>query len=142
MLRGRQSGFTLLEALVALVILATTFTAVWEWFGTSIQATRKIEHALAMPETVSQFLIHLDMESLQEDVQGTVNIGRYQVEWTAQPDRTNTQEQSRRQPAWVVTLFSVSASVYQDGQLIEKFETKVFRQWRDPAYVEFPPRLR
>lgn len=135
---NRSSGFTILEALIALVILSSTFAVVWEWFGTSIQATRKIEHAMAMPETISQFLIYLELESLEETHHGSVEIGRYTVTWDANPIRQNNQEPQRRQPAWIVTLFTVDVSVYTDGKLVEQFKTKTYRQWRDPSFVELP----
>ena len=42
----KKNGFTLIETLVALIILTGAFAVVWNWFGTSTIATNKIERAI------------------------------------------------------------------------------------------------
>lgn len=133
----REKGFSLVEAIVALVVLSLVFTAVWGWFGTAATSTARIERALALPEVFSQFVVNLELESLRNTNSGVYNIGDYQVRWQAEPEKDSRQEAYRRQPAWIITLYRINAQISRQGRVVSSFNTKLVQQWRDPDYVEF-----
>jgi type II secretory pathway pseudopilin PulG len=132
-----SGGFSLVEAIVALVVLSLVFTAVWGWFGTAVTSTSRIERALALPEVFSQFVVNLELESLRETSSGVYNIGDYQVQWQAVIEKNSSQESYRRQPAWIIALYSIEAQVNRQGNPVGEFNTKLVQQWRDPDYVQF-----
>jgi prepilin-type N-terminal cleavage/methylation domain-containing protein len=136
--KSTKHGFSLIEAIVALVVLSLVFTSVWGWFGTAATSTQRIESAVAMPEVFSQFIINLELESLEEVRNGQFVISDYEVNWTSIPQRQSNNETYRRQPKWIVTLFDVQADVTRNGKIISSFNTKTVRQWHDPDYIEPP----
>jgi prepilin-type N-terminal cleavage/methylation domain-containing protein len=130
-------GFSLVEAIVALVVLALVFSAVWGWFGTAATSTSRIERALALPEVFSQFVVRIELEPLRDKSAGVFVIGEYQVQWRAIVERSSKQASYRRQPAWIVTLYTIDAEVSHQGMAVSTFSTKLVQQWQDPDYVEF-----
>jgi general secretion pathway protein I len=65
---GRKDGFTLLEVLVAFVLLATTVTVVLQLFSTGIKALSASEdYASAVVRTESKMREVLDNEQLSEN---------------------------------------------------------------------------
>ena len=132
----KQAGFSLIEAIVALVILSLVFTAVWGWFGTAITSSAKIENAVALPQVFSQFTVQLELENLASKNTGEYAIGDYQVQWQASVARNSANEPYRRQPAWIVTLYNIKASIWLRGRQIDNFTTQIVQQQRDPNYID------
>jgi prepilin-type N-terminal cleavage/methylation domain-containing protein len=130
-------GFSLVEAIVALVVLSLVFTAVWGWFGVAATSTTRIERALALPEVFSQFVVRIELESLDETTSGTYNIGDYQVAWQAVAEKSSDKQAYRKQPAWIVTLYSIEAQISRQGMAVSAFSTKLVQQSIDPEYVEY-----
>lgn len=127
-----SKGFTLIEALVALVILSTSFAVVWGWFGTVATNTQKMERAFRMPLLFEEFTQYLALETMQQKRQGEVTIDGYKITWQASVERSSDNELYRRQPNWIVVLFSINAYVFYEGQQVTEFNTKVVRYWPDP----------
>jgi general secretion pathway protein J len=132
-----NTGFSLVEAIVALVVLSFVFTAVWGWFGTALTSTARIEQALSLPEVFTQSMVNIELEPLQERLYGENQVGTYLVRWSATPERSSNKEHYRRQPAWIVTLFKVQAQIIHNDREVSSFTTKVVRQWPDPEYIDF-----
>lgn len=132
-----DKGFSLVEAIVALVVLSLVFSAVWGWFGTAATSTSSIERALGLPEVFSQFRVRLELETLRDTSNGEYQIGQYQVRWQAKENRNSKQETYRRQPAWIVSLYEVEGQISRGGKTIDTFTTQLVQQWRDPDYIEF-----
>jgi hypothetical protein len=132
-----SAGFSLVEAIVALVILSLVFTAIWGWFGTALTSTTRIEQALSLPEVFTQSMVNIELEPLQKKLNGETQVGDYLVRWSATPEKDSTQEHYWRQPAWVVTLFKIQGQVIHKDREITSFTTKVVRQWPNPNYVDF-----
>ena len=133
-----ERGFSLVEAIVALVVLSLVFTATWGWFGTATTSTKRIEQALALPDVFSQFIVRIELEDLQSLQSGSYQIGQYEVVWQASVDRQSDKELYRRQPAWIVALFNINVSIFADGNIVSEFQTKALKQWRDPTYIAPP----
>jgi prepilin-type N-terminal cleavage/methylation domain-containing protein len=131
-----NKGFSLLEAIVALVVLSLVFTSVWQWFGTASQSTQRIEQAIALPGVLSQMSVLLDMEPLDVNRQGVFLINGFAVSWEAIPIQSSDDFELRKQPAWIVTLFAVNVSISKKQKVVSTFTTKAIRQYPDPSYVD------
>ena len=128
----RIAGFTLLEALVALVVLSFVFTGVWDWFGTALRTTNRIEESVALPHAFDQYLDYMSLESLEEDLSGKVQIDNFIFHWTASVNRQSDQEFYRRQSNRIVTLFDIHVRIFQGQRFVDDISTQLVRQWRDP----------
>ena len=128
----RIAGFTLLEALVALVVLSFVFTSVWDWFGTALRTTSRIEESVALPHVFEQYLDYMSLESLKDEVSGKVQIDDFIFHWQATVNRQSDQEIFRRQPNRVVTLFDLHVRIFQGERFVDDISTQLVRHWRDP----------
>lgn len=131
----KASGFTLLESLVALVILSTVFAFVWEWFGTAVITSRKIEAAVELPFIYEQAQDQLQLEDFNVSNQGSFQLNEFKVIWEAKELRNSTTELFRKNPAWIVALYEVTLTFEKNGSAILKTNTKIVKQWRDVSYV-------
>jgi type II secretory pathway pseudopilin PulG len=133
---SKKLGFSLIEAIVALIILSLVFTTIWGWFGTAIRTSARIEQAVALPQIFSQFTVQLELENLTNKNSGEYVIGDYQVQWQASVAKSSVNEVYRRQPAWIVTLYNINASIWLKGRQIESFSSQVVQQQPDPNYFD------
>ncbi|MBD1389802.1 prepilin-type N-terminal cleavage/methylation domain-containing protein [Neiella sp. HB171785] len=129
-------GFSLIEAMVALVVLSLVFTAIWNWMGVAANSTQRIEQTLAMPELFEQFIAHMELENLQTTREGEFDIGDYRLVWQATEARRSDQEYYRRQPFWLVVLFDVNVEVSQADRVVARFDTQIVRYWEDPNFFD------
>ena len=130
-----HKGFTLLESLVALVILATSFAFVWEWFGTAVITSQKIETAVELPLVYDQAHAHLMSINFNEEDEGTIDINTYTISWKATQTRSSINEPYRKNPAWVVALYDVELTFRKNETLLARTSTQMVKQWRDDTYV-------
>ena len=132
-------GFTLVETLVALVIISTVFASVWTWFGAATISTNKITQAVELPFVVKQFLEHLEQLSLKNTSQGTFTINEYKVQWQSNVVRHTNQEYFHRQQKWLNALYNVNFSIVKNGVVILQSSTQQFQYWKNPSYEPPPP---
>ena len=130
----RSRGFTLVEALVAIVIISSIFTTVWTWFGSATITTKKIENAVEIPFVIDQFLEHLNTQNLNTTPSGEYEYQEYKIVWNASLQRSSQSEFSRRQLAWQLALYNVTLDIYKNDVLLLKTETRKYEQWKDPNY--------
>lgn len=129
-----HNGFTLVETLVALIILSTTFAFVWEWFGTATITSEKIGATIALPLIYDQVHDQLELIDFDNKKQGKMTIDNYTVNWTASANRSNTNEAYRKSSAWIITLYDVSIEFTFGSKVIARVETKLIKQRRDSDY--------
>lgn len=133
----RTKGFTLIESLVALVILSTVFAVTWQWFGVAAIATTKIERTLLLPDAFDALTAHLGESGLREKRSGIFIYKELTLSWEANVKRTSTAEYFRRQPEWLVTLFNVEVEVLTaDESILRRFNFDLLQQWHDPDYID------
>jgi prepilin-type N-terminal cleavage/methylation domain-containing protein len=134
--RSKSKGFTLIEVLVALVILSATFAAVWGWLNTSSATTSKIATRIELQESTQQFLDYLSQQPLEQQASGQFILKDFVFEYEANISRRSDQGGYRRQPAWIVALFDVDIRVFKDNKLISQHRTAEVRYWSDPSYID------
>jgi general secretion pathway protein I len=114
--KGTTAGFTLIEALIALAIVATSLSSIGALIATTVRGTRSIERHLTQLETARVIMTALpDRDQL---VPGNFSGETAGHRWRVDVAPFNAANLSVRQPAWepqavVVTVQSPSGGVLQ-----------------------------
>lgn len=82
--RTRQAGFTLLEAIVALVLISGAGMALFSWINTSIMSLSRIRDANARAEATTNILEYMDRVNPMLAPEGNASLGAYSIRWSAQ----------------------------------------------------------
>jgi len=83
-LQHNQRGFSLLEAIVALVIFAAVGSALYAWIGTTISGLSRIEAARQEAEAMEVGMAVLETVNPMEQAEGSLRAGHYTVAWQAE----------------------------------------------------------
>lgn len=82
MFRSReQAGFTLLEAIVALVLLSSTLAALYTWINTDLIALRRAEAVVATNNAVREVVSQLQLLPFEDNAGGRFRVSGYEVVW-------------------------------------------------------------
>lgn len=81
----RTAGFTLLEAIVAMVLLSGAAMAIFGWINGNVIALNRIHDASARAEATANVLEHLRTVNPMLRPQGEEELGAYRIRWNARP---------------------------------------------------------
>ena len=122
----RQSGFTLLEAIVALVIFSMGALALYSWLGVNLKT---LERVAERRETVA--LTHSALDQVRrinpmETPRGRREIGEVVIEWEAKPVEPprNAVTQIGLPTIFQVGLFALEVRVSRGGAEMERFQVR------------------
>ena len=82
MTRG-QRGFTLLEAIVALVLIGTMGMALFGWINNTLLSLHRIQDANAVAEAKLNALAYMDTVNPMLRPDGKAALGAYRLSWQA-----------------------------------------------------------
>lgn len=85
MRRSRNRGFTLLEAMVALVLIGGAGMALFTWVNSSIVALRRVEDANARNDAMVNVIEYMQAINPMQTPEGKVDFGNYQILWKSEP---------------------------------------------------------
>jgi general secretion pathway protein I len=80
-----QRGFSLLESVVALVIIASAGWALFSWLNASIVSLRRVEDANARSAATVNAVEFMQSVNPMQRPQGQVDLGDTRIRWTATP---------------------------------------------------------
>ena len=83
-----ERGFSLLEALVALVILAGAGMALFSWISGSLASLHRIESANQRSDAEANVIEYMQAVNPTLTPQGHADFGDYAIEWTSEPSST------------------------------------------------------
>ena len=139
MSRRGARGFSLLEAIVALAILATAGLALFASMSQSVQMVARAENARLADSAVRNAVAWMETVNPMETPQGEQELGDVTLRWTAQlaePERDAMT--GYLQPGlYRLGLYDVRLELLQDGQpLTETVVRRVgYRQVREPEQL-------
>lgn len=113
-----QQGFTLLEAIVALVLLAGIGGALFAWISTSMNSLRKVSEYTERQLLVQNALAYMESVNPLQSPKGSAALGRYELRWqatVAQPVRQAIGNQGET-TLFTVGLFNTEVELLQDKQ--------------------------
>ena len=122
----RQSGFTLLEAIVALVIFSMGSLALYSWLGVNIKTLLRVQ---ALRESVALSTSALEAVrglNPMTTPRGRREIGDLAVEWDAKPVEPvrSAVTQIGRPTIFQVGLFAVDVRVLRGGAEVDRFQVR------------------
>jgi len=82
---ARQAGFTLLEAIVALVIFASVGSALYAWITVSLNGITRVEASRQRDEAIQAGLAMIEHVNPMAQPQGELDAGHYTVSWNSEP---------------------------------------------------------
>jgi general secretion pathway protein I len=84
-LRPHQRGFTLIEAIVAMVLIATTGMALFGWLNSNIITLTRVQEVNAESEATQNALDFMATINPMAQPEGQVELGAYKLSWQASP---------------------------------------------------------
>ena len=123
MIRRTQAGFTLLEAIVALVVFTMGALALYGWLSTNIITLDRIRARQQMELTMHSALDLVRRTNPMETPDGQREVGNLRVSSSSvllEPAKPNV-VQSGRPGIFVVGLYQVSVRVSRNGQILQTF---------------------
>lgn len=141
-LKKKQDGFTLLEAIVALVLLSTIGLSLLSWLNSNLISLQRVQAAEQRATVTRNALEFIEVLNPMLQPQGQQVLGNYQLIWQAElvTDARDTIDSFYGTAGFYkVGLYAVNVEVYQQQQLITRFVVRQvgFEQVRKPSLGDF-----
>lgn len=135
-----MAGFTLLEAIVALTILALVMFAAWSWIGNGMRTLERVRDLAPEQAAFDDVLGALERQDLALAASGVVESGSYRVEWRSTPAYPARQGRTSAGGAgrWLLTLYDVDLRAYAGGRLVAAPRVRVLQYVKAPVVVAEP----
>jgi len=111
-----MGGFTLIEVVVALVILATSGLMLFAWINQNLQTASRLRDAQARAQLQLEGVSWLRLVNPAQRPQGELREGELRLSWTAtlvEPPRNEFDFGGSLLPRWELGLYRVRASLQQ-----------------------------
>ena len=83
-MRRFESGFSLMEAIVALVILSAGLMATYSWFDQGIKALIKVDNLALEESVIKESIERLELQDFANQDEGVFVWKDYRVDWHAE----------------------------------------------------------
>jgi len=80
----RQRGFTLLEAIVAMTIFATSAISLYAWLNSMLIGTARFDALASETDDINNAVEYLQLVNPSEQPSGSLQIGGAEVSWTSE----------------------------------------------------------
>ena len=122
----RSAGFTLLEAVVALVVFAVAGGALYGLFGTNLTALGRSGDVAAQAPVVRQALAQLEAVNPWHEPDGQLVVDGYQVVWRAELAAPVRQGQSPfGTGGYDLGIYDVQLEVSNQGRRLGVWQTRL-----------------
>lgn len=125
-----QQGFSLLEAIVALILIATTGMALFSWINTNLITLHHVQQTQQRHEAIRNALAFIDTINPLEKPQGEESVGLYIFRWEA--DAVWLPKDGKG--LYQLGLYDTKVEVFSDKELLARFTLRQvgFKQVRQP----------
>lgn len=129
-----QKGFSLLEAIVALVILAGTCMALFAWINTSLTQLRRAELYSEAAPVIASATQYLKTVDLDQRPSGTFSSGSISVDWEASPlEHDVTRSAAYGNSNFLLSLYNVNLAVRSTTGKLPAFHTRIVKYRLKPG---------
>jgi general secretion pathway protein I len=132
----KQQGFSLLEAIVALILIVTVGMALLSWVNTNLITLDRVQHTYQRNEAIRNALVFMSIVNPLEKPKGKEQVGIYQLSWEAKAielpkDGTSTLGYLS---LYQISLYDTEVKVSLEEALLARFTLRQvgFKQVREP----------
>lgn len=120
------AGFTLLEAIVAMVVFSMGAIALYAWLGANLLTLQRVAERRESVALVAAALDAVRRINPMETPRGRRDFGGIEVAWEAEPvePARNAVTQIGQPSLFSVGLYTLQVRVLRDGKEIEQFEVR------------------
>lgn len=121
-----MAGFTLLEAIIALVVFSMGALALYGWLGVNLDTLQRVEASQKRIAMVQSGIDVLRRVNPMEEPRGEIQIESYVFAWEAEPVEAIREAVSQVGLAipFNVGLYDLEVRVLQNGQERERFRVR------------------
>ena len=120
-----QRGFTLIEAIVAMVLIASTGMALFSWINSNIITLNRVQQANAESAATTSALDYMSVVNPMDKPEGQAVLGPYRLRWksTASTEPRDGAGYPYGISQFQLALYSTQVQIYKaDGQVWFNFE--------------------
>lgn len=141
--RGRRlsAGFTLLEVVVALVILASAGLVLFSWISQNLATASRLKDAQVRAQLHTEGVAWLATLNPAAEPEGELEQGGLRLQWRStlvEPMRPEDTYGGNLTPRWLLGLYRVQASITRlDTGLVAQWQQQV-AGWKPAMYATVP----
>jgi len=132
----KSQGFTLLEAIVALVLIATTGMALFSWINTNLLNLQRVQSFQQRHDAIQSALAFIEAVNPLEKPTGKETVGSYVITWQAETLKPPQYGISHFGNIGIfhVGLYATTIEVKQEESLLAQFTVRQmgYKQMRRP----------
>ena len=130
----RQQGFSLLEAIVALTILAGATMALFGWIGGSLAQLTRAESYIDAAPTLQSAVNYLKLKDLGNNPQSTFESGNISISWHATP--IEKERNGVMGSNFILSLYQVELTIIHKNRTLPPLTTRVVNYHLKPGVQE------
>lgn len=121
-----QSGFSLLEAIVALSIMATTLLTLYSWLSTNTMALNRTQAVAFSLQDARTALAVVETINPMDQPRGERHMPPLDIRWVARPitERRTGMSRSGTPTQFDLTLYEMDVQVFRDDALSREFTVR------------------
>ena len=134
-MRNSQSGFTLVEAMVSIVILTMSLVATYSWVNVSIQMLLRSDEVMTQELLIGNLTEELELIDLDQVNRGAMSLEDLRLEWEAIPLESKSGVNNRGMIGYYDhTLYDVEINVFRSAMPVAAYVVRrvTSRRVRDP----------
>ncbi len=133
----QQQGFSLLEAIVALVILAGACMALFAWINTSLNQLQRAELYTDATPAINSTAQYLKTVDLAQRPIGTLTSGSISVDWQARAIESDiTRDSNYANSNFLLSLYHVELTARGEIHSLPALHTRVVNYRLKPGLAE------
>jgi len=124
---SNQRGFSLLEAIVALTILATSGVALFGWFSVTYDGLEKVEVVQSRHRLMENLQVFFSTVNIQEEGSHRMSVNGYEVDWRAtlvEPEQIG-RAAGGAMSNFHLGLYDVEITISQDAKNLGIYHTRL-----------------
>lgn len=141
MLIKKLNGFGLLEAIVALVLVAMVGLALFNWINSNLSILYRLQENQQRHEAARNAMVFMENINPMQQPNGEHNLGHYRFVWRSKvlAEPINSASGLRGVGLYVIGLYEMQIDIYLEQNWITQINLQQvgYEQVRKPAWLEF-----